>query len=235
MFTELSQVLYEVDGTFGAPTEPPSICTSAFVNALWTTSLYGYGSTVNSYVQVDRPLLSKQHQLMGWLCSEFKIIVDYLLNKHQLSFGACSLSSPELSAGALVPTVFNTDWSLEYGNVSNNYFLRSVPREFSNGTCNCVVSDAYYESMRIGPPELVLPGLIVGCWPIYGLRMSTLECFFSSSCIYTIINYLDYFTQMDGSPPANFTLPNVPSLAIDPLNSSITSRFTPNTTIGMLI
>jgi hypothetical protein len=141
----------------------------------------------------------------------------------------------EVSAAALIPSVFNTDWSLEYGNISNNYSLRSVPRVFLNSTCNCVVSNSCNQSMQIGPAEVVLPGLIVGCWPIHGLRMSTLECFFSSSCINTIINYLGYFTQIDGSPPVNFTLSNVTSLVINPLNSSIPSRFAPNTLIGTLI
>jgi len=40
---------------------------------------------------------------------------------------------------------------------------------------------------------------------------------------------------MDGSPPTNFTLPSVLSLNIDPLNSSMASRFNPNTTIDTLI
>ena len=141
----------------------------------------------------------------------------------------------DLAQGAFLPTTFNTDWSIEYGSALNNYLLRSVPREFANSTCNCLVSSACHEPMQIGPPGLMLPGLVIGCWPIYGLRMSTLECFFSSSCINTIISYLDYFAQMDGSPPLNFSLPEVLALHIAPLNGSISSRFAPNTTIGTLM
>jgi hypothetical protein len=89
--------------------------------------------------------------------------------------------------------------------------------------------------MRIGPSDLELIGLVVGCWPINGLRMSTLECFFSSSCINTILRYLYYFTEMDGSPPINFTLPQVLPFTVNPLNSSLPSRFAPNTTIGILL
>ncbi|UJR34695.1 hypothetical protein I4U23_027472 [Adineta vaga] len=242
------------------------ICTSDFVKTLWTTSLYGYGSTVNSYAQLDRPVLSRQHQLMGWLCSEIQIIVDHAISNFNQTMLVTSMAisrasfvsqtaeiirqlteqTPinfrrlftliiEVSAGAVIPSFFNTDWSLEYGNLSNDYLLRSLPRKFINSTCNCVVSNACNDSMRIGPSELVLPGLVVGCWPIHGLRMSTLECFFSQSCVNTIINYLDYFTQMDGSPPVNFTLPSIPSLVINPLNKTISSRFTPNTAIGTLI
>ncbi|CAF1387013.1 unnamed protein product [Rotaria sordida] len=106
---------------------------------------------------------------------------------------------------------------------------------FSNGTCNCVTSTTCQEPMRIGPPDLVIPGLVVGCWPIDGLGMSTLECFYSSSCIELIINFLNYYTQMDGSPPVDFVLPTVPTLIVTPLNSSIPSRFPPNITIGKII
>lgn len=141
----------------------------------------------------------------------------------------------ELMQANLYPTSFNTDWSLEYGNASNNYLLRSFPRYFANSTCNCLVSSSCHQPMRIGPPDLVLPGLVVGCWPVHGLRMSTLECFYSSSCINTIINYLEYFVQMDGSPPTNFTVPKILPLDITPLNSSMFSRFAKNTVIGTLI
>lgn len=141
----------------------------------------------------------------------------------------------ELGQGALLPTAFNTDWLIEYGNASNDYLLRSVPRHFANKTCNCLASSACYEPMRVGPPDLILPGLVVGCWPIHGLFMSTLECFFSSSCIDTIISYLDYYIEMDGSPPTNFTIPKVLALQIKPLDELVSSRFSPNTTIGTLI
>lgn len=162
-------------------------------------------------------------------------IVRQLIENTPLDFQRMFGFTVELGAGALLPTVFNTDWSLESGNISNDYILRSVPRKFANSTCNCVVSNACQEPLHIGPPELILPGLVVGCWPIHGLSMSTLECLYSASCINTIISYFDYYTEMDGSPPTNFTLPSVLSLNIDPLNSSMTSRFNPNTTIDTLI
>ncbi|CAF4441305.1 unnamed protein product [Rotaria sp. Silwood2] len=101
---------------------------------------------------------------------------------------------------SFLPTAFNNDWLLEYGDESDGYLIRSVPRSFTNTTCNCMISGACKEPLRIGPPDLFLPGLVVGCLPFDGLRMSTLECFFSSSCISTILTYLEYYTQMDGLP-----------------------------------
>ena len=135
----------------------------------------------------------------------------------------------------LIPPAFNTDWSLEYGNASNDYLLRSVPRPFANSTCNCEVSGKCQQVLRVGPPDLVLPGLVIGCLPIDGLRMSTLECFFSSSCIGSITDFLEYYTQMDGSPPTNFTPPTVASVVMKPLDDSIISRFSMTTQIGTIM
>lgn len=141
----------------------------------------------------------------------------------------------ELMHNSLMSTAFNTDWLLEFGNSFNSYRLRSIPREYANGTCNCVVSKDCHEPLRIGPPELVLPGLVVGCLPIDGLRLSTLECFFSSDCIAKIIDHLDYYTQMNGAPPEDFAPPTVPRLIVAPLNRSVPSRFPPASPIGMLM
>ncbi|CAF1297815.1 unnamed protein product [Rotaria sordida] len=98
-----------------------------------------------------------------------------------------------------------------------------------------MISGTCHEQLRIGPPGLFLPGLVVGCLPYDGLRMSTLECFFSSSCISTILTYLEYYTQIDGSPPINFVPPTVLPITISPLDNSTPSRFSKNTSIGILL
>jgi hypothetical protein len=126
----------------------------------------------------------------------------------------------------------NTDWSLEYGDASNGYLLRSIPREYGNNSCNCMVSRQCQRPLRIGPPDSFLPGLVLSCSPMEGLRMSTLECFFSSSCISSIINHLNYYTNMDGSPPNNFSTASAPNLSISPLNSGTVSLFSKTTSIG---
>lgn len=220
----------------------------------------------NSYLQLDRPLLSKHHQVLGKLCSDAKLFVNdaistlnksVLITASVLSRATFELQKAEIIAdfiegtpkyyrrifffitellrNTLAPTAFNTDWLLNFTDWSRSFLLQSVPRMFSNGTCNCVTSTTCQEPMRIGPSDLVFPGLVVGCWPIDGLRMSTLECFYSSSCIESIIKYLNYYTQMDGSSPADFVLPTVPTLIVSPLNSSMPSRFPPNISIGNLI
>ena len=62
-------------------------------------------------------------------------------------------------------------------------------------------------------------GFVVGCLPIYGLRQSTLECFYNYTCLRRLANF------MDSSFILNFA------------NTSINSRFIPvsSISIGTLI
>ena len=135
----------------------------------------------------------------------------------------------------LIANAFNADWQIEYGNESNGYLLRGVPRVFPNGSCNCVVSGECQRPLRIGPSDLVLPGLVVGCSPLYGSRLSTLECLYSSTCINTIIDHLHYYSQADGSEPSNFTAPEDRPLTMVPLDASTRVKFSPTELIGSLV
>ena len=66
---------------------------------------------------------------------------------------------------------------------------------------------------------LLLLGIVMGCLPVLGLRLSTLECFYNSTCLTTLSTLLD----------SSYTL--------EPLNQSIVTRFSPilSTTVGTLI
>jgi hypothetical protein len=228
--------------------------------------LFGYGVSANSYRQLDRPLLSKQLQILGWFCdvtrSAVGITIDVFQAKKLVTASAWSRSffeeqtssstkqtirftaaafarlfphATEMFHCALLPTAFNNDWSLEYGNETNGYLLRTAPRLFSNGSCNCLISSDCQQPLRVGPPDLILPGLVIGCSPLDGLRLSTLECFYSSECIANITRYLEYYTEMDGSPPVNFTPPTSSPMVMPPMNRSAPSRFFVNTPINTLI
>lgn len=177
-------------------------------SALFTRSLFE--SFVNSTIHAIKTLAP----------SYFQILIPFLT---------------EMLEGNLLPSAFNTDWIVEYGNESNGYLIRNIPRLYMNGTCNCVTSKLCQDYLRVGPPDLVLPGLVVGCMPIEGLTMSTLECFYSSDCISTITTHLEYYMQVDGSPPNNFIPPVIPPIVIPPLDNSTPSRFLPNSSIGSLI
>ena len=138
----------------------------------------------------------------------------------------------ETIAALLLPSAFNNDWLVEFGTASNEYVLRNVPRTFTNSTCNCVISRTCQEPLRIGPPDLQLSGLVGGCYPIDGLRMSTLKCFYSRSCIDLILSHLPYFPESNRSSPINFV---PPGLIATPLNRSIPSRFPIHGAVSELI
>ena len=169
----------------------------------------------------------------------FSIQVNESINKHvqslKVNLKYTIDRNVEMYRSNFISNGFNTDWVLEHGNASTGYLLRSVPRLFENGACNCVVSSTCQEPLRIGPPNLFLPGLVVSCTPLDGLRLSTLECFFSSSCINIILNHLYYYGQLNGSEALNFTGVDVTPLIITPLNSSKIGRFSANTAIGSIM
>ena len=136
----------------------------------------------------------------------------------------------------LLPSAFNNDWSLEFGNASNDYMIRHIPRLYDNGSCNCLISKKCQRPLLIGPSDVTLPGLVTGCTPLDGLRMSTFECFYSSSCIATIISYLNYFTELNGSAPVNFNT-SVPTsdMMVTALDESNLVLFTKNMTVGKIM
>ena len=67
--------------------------------------------------------------------------------------------------------------------------------------------------------KIVFKGIVFGCLPIDGLRQSTLECLYNSTCLQLLADFLN--------------MSNIP----DALNRSVASRFYPisTTTIGELI
>lgn len=199
-------------------------CAEALQVVEFTISNFGATSMVHTTVLSRNSLIEMVNGTISQYLSMLSFNVPLLV-----------LSLAELAEANLIPTAFNTDWSLEYGNESNSFLIRSIPHIFNNSTCNCVISNMCQEPLRIGPPDLILPGLVVGCSPLEGLRFSTLECFFSSDCISTVINYLEYYTQIDGSPPVNFTVSTSSPIIIPPLSSSILSRFPPNTSMEAIV
>ncbi|CAF3948357.1 unnamed protein product, partial [Rotaria sp. Silwood1] len=167
--------------------------------------------------------------------SQIEVILHQLIDTVPLQFQRTITFAMELIQSNLIPTSFNTDWFIEYGNASNDYLLRFIPRLYNNDTCNCVVSSTCQEPLQIGPPNLILPGLVIGCSPMNALRISTLECMFSMNCVNRILSYLNYYTELDGSLPSNFTPSTTLPFIIHPLNQSIPSRFLPTAPIGTLI
>ena len=97
------------------------------------------------------------------------------------------------------------------------------------------MSNNCQDSLRVGPSDIQLEGLVVGCSPMDGLRMSSLQYFFSSDCIPTIIDHLNYYTELDGYQSIHFDPPPTPATIMRPLEKRGLLHLLPNTTIGTLI
>jgi hypothetical protein len=77
-------------------------------------------------------------------------------------------------------------------------------------TATVINSNYYYP---LPPPLYSVPGIVSGCIPSFSLLQSTLECFYDSMCL----NILEFL--------------GIDTLSYPPLNISISSRFSVNTTI----
>ncbi|CAF1384653.1 unnamed protein product [Adineta ricciae] len=118
---------------------------------------------------------------------------------------------------------FNLNWKLYRTNTQMNYIVRSFPVSFneSGQSCLCTTSPSRcFRSEIISYNKTIkIPGIVFGCLPIDGLRQSTFECFYNSTCINQVANF--------------FNMNNFPNA----LNQSVSSRFYPISSkrIGQLI
>ena len=111
------------------------------------------------------------------------------------------------------------------------YLITSVPRLYENDTCNCDERSTCIDPLtlldrRANPnnsssSSLTIPGLFKGCFLVDAVRQSSLECFYHSSCISTIEEYLQVPLALNSS--------------ILVLDSSLISRFNVSSTINQLL
>ncbi|CAF0779383.1 unnamed protein product [Rotaria sp. Silwood1] len=122
-------------------------------------------------------------------------------------------------------SVFNSETS--------NWSIRFAPRNFFTNSCSCGLSNQcsrpvgfYLQSDKIhSSPNTTVPGLVIGCFPIDSVLLSTLECFYDQQCIKLIVDMYD-FDVVDMVQPLDHRVAN-----IQPLHKEQNSRFPPNTTL----
>ncbi|CAF1687164.1 unnamed protein product, partial [Adineta ricciae] len=116
-------------------------------------------------------------------------------------------------------TFLSTNWNLVTTPVGEVHKLSTSPVSVneSGQLCSCETSSTCTRSkLKNMNHRITFTGLVVGCLPVHGLRLSTLECLYSSECL----------TELGEFVNSSF----LPS----PLNQSIPSRSTPvsSTPIG---
>ncbi|CAF1623369.1 unnamed protein product, partial [Didymodactylos carnosus] len=116
-----------------------------------------------------------------------------------------------------------SDTKYSFKNRSNNRIgVRSIISQYSSSNCSCVnnAMKCFDETGIRDEDELLLftvPNFYRGCYVTEGLYASTLDCFYSKTCLEKLQSYMPVST--------NFTS----------LNSSSTSRYLSNTTLGTII
>ncbi|CAF0949105.1 unnamed protein product [Adineta steineri] len=128
-------------------------------------------------------------------------------------------------------SMFYTNWNLRSSTPKDGYYMLTSPILYneSGQSCSCDIMSTCTRSLLTNLQKTEnFSGLVIGCLPVYGLRLSTLECFYNSTCLQRLATFLN---SSDDPSPLNS------SYVLPPLNISLYSRFTPisSTTIGTLI
>ncbi|UJR29777.1 hypothetical protein I4U23_017324 [Adineta vaga] len=120
-----------------------------------------------------------------------------------------------------------------FNNQSQQWLFEYRSRNFYENNCSCQYSNQcfrsvgfYYQNDTIrSKTNLIVPGLILSCYPIDSLLLSTFQCFYDENCMkFLMKNY--YFDVENLVKPLNQRIYQIKSL------ENHNSRFYPNTTIN---
>ncbi|CAF1199605.1 unnamed protein product [Adineta steineri] len=202
------------------------VCSSYFTKPQFISLLWGSDERSEFRLNLDRKILSTEFRLLSKLCS---LAIDTTQQQIRM------FSSRELISGE---TLARQSFQTQISSIMNS-FIYETPARFrrihkyiiemlrasqlqsiflTNWNLRpSTLKDGYY--MLTSPVMYNESGLVIGCLPVYGLRLSTLECFYNSTCLERLATFLN--SSFDPSP----------------LNISLYSRFTSisSTTIGTLI
>ncbi|CAF0862752.1 unnamed protein product [Adineta steineri] len=120
-------------------------------------------------------------------------------------------------------TIPETNWQIAFTTAAYNYVIATVPRASFGNNYSCITSlNSSSRSLYIDANSntTLLPGVVAGCLPIDGIRLSTLECFYDSNCILNL-------TSIASTRTTTIWIAK-------PLNASTPSNYSSNTLIGSL-
>ena len=120
-----------------------------------------------------------------------------------------------------------------YDNESSMWSLSFRPRDFYANACSCLLSGEctrpvgfYVQQMKDfhAKPNISVPGLVLSCYAMDSVFLSTLECFYNQSCVQFLIDHYD-FDVVGLIRPLDHRATQIQAL------SNERSRFSSNTTI----
>ena len=130
----------------------------------------------------------------------------------------------------------NADIKVIKSNQTSKFISKLFYRKLNNRSCSCASSfqctrpQGFYLQLddRSNDPKIVIPGLVMGCYAIESLLLSTFQCFFEQKCLQLLIDSHDFNARGLLQPLHNSTK------HIQILRQE-TTRFSPNTTIESIV
>ncbi|CAF1234057.1 unnamed protein product [Adineta ricciae] len=149
-------------------------------------------------------------------------LIQNFIDEIPISFRWTHQYITDLFHGNQLSHRFGLNWLYFTSNERNHYYIRTNPTLYneSGQPCSCLTSSTCSRSLLASFDTVVqLPGIVLGCLPIIGLRLSTLECFYNSTCLSEFENFINSSEKF-----------NI-------LNISVETRFSPisSVSIGTLI
>lgn len=222
------------------------ICSSSYVQSYWWTLLVDSGDVVRFR---DRPLLGAYFRMLSSLCSVakqtianaiqnyasstfvsvetfgrdfFQNEIDSYLNRYikqiPSKFVRTHKFITETFRSNQIQDMFMSAWRLIFTTAEENFIIGTMPVLYENGTCTCATSlnSNCSRKLTFFLPNLTtttLPQLRGSCSVVNGLRLSSIECFYDQLCLNKVANILNM------------------SITLEPLNSSLETRFPINRTL----
>lgn len=217
-----------------------NICTSAFVTTPWWRSIFNRSDSDQSLFSSHIRLLSSMCELTkniidnaiavfaanklitfdvvprNTFTTRTDTILATFLKQAPVNFRqALAFIDGNFRSNQLM-TVLSSNWQIELSNAEEQYLISTSPHILSIGeqssSCSCA-SSAACAAPLVFSTNRSFPGLLRGCLPIDGLRLSTLECFSQVICLASLLIDLSVdatlfeLAPLKVSPTENVTLP----------------------------
>jgi len=215
------------------------LCSSDFIvrNALWADLVYHKSDTVE-YSYNDYRLFAMPHfRMLSYLCTltqdtlndalsifrsnkliskraQSRHVVQTEINATMNQFRVSTSQTfvrmldfiREMAQGNRLVTSIYSNWYVLPLNFERE-FASFGPRSYGANNCSCGTNSTCTSSATID--DWIVPGFLVGCYPLESLLQSTLECLYNETCIERLINTNRSLNMTIRHLDSNVSSPNV--------------------------
>ena len=209
-------IAFSYDGFVNVSARLHQLCISPFIENAWISNIFGDGnwsnlatnqfrsrgavyflalqslcrqaqSTINSIIRDFRQALifSGEITLEKLLLSQVTLTFDSIKGGTMGNF----LSSLEAARGVTkinqLMNHFSSNWIFSSaGSGNRSKFRITTSPVFHGKRCSCATSSACTEAVYVD--EKIVPGFVLGCYPMESSMRSTFDCLYNRSCIQSI-------------------------------------------------